>query len=379
MSKILSKSKVIILNKFLSFLDNNTNIFYQNLLDSGARSLEKTIFKCRKQNENKSKLIIFPFKILVSEGTICCFIGFALTNVKCIFTITDVYIIFDCQPQYKDKDLVVSFGKTCLFYKLIIKRTGEAEYSKILLLSNNNCLKIINGNFNKNKQKNNGKIGSVILDIVKIMNKNFKVLSCELQDASQLNINRTPIPGTINDIYISLKLFSIYKYGKTWYERQGFKSVDNSRLQLAKNKLRKIKIGDIIAQMEYFSELGKKVHLLPGENKSTFFKNYLEEFDLCINDLRDFYNNLFNRRNITFVEAMNKILKLSTDSKTGKLFLDNNLKLYDLLEHSLTEFMPIIKQKIINKNNRKNKYFSDSISDILQEIEETTMIMEIKY
>jgi hypothetical protein len=209
------------------------------------------------------------------------------------------------------------------------------------------------------------------------MNKHFKVLYCELQDASLININNNSIPENV--ISVSLKLFSIYKYGKTWYERQGFQSFEKNNLEQAKKQLKKIKVNDIISQMKYFSELGKKTFLLPGENKNIFIKNFIDDFDICIKDFQDFHKKIFNERNISFVDAMNKLIKLSTNPTNKKLFINNYLKIYIFIERGITEYMPYIKQKIINKNNKNNKYFSNNISDILQEINETTTIMRIEY
>jgi hypothetical protein len=358
-------SRILTLNNFLSCCNNDANIFYQSL----QQKLTKYAVKKKGNRRLNYKNVIFSFQIEVSKKSIiCCFINFNFSYTNIFYKIDNVLIIFDCNAKIKYDKIPVSLGKTCLFYSLSILAGGKVFYSKIELLGNKNCF--------KKKISNKEKIGKGIIDIVKLMNVHFGVTTCSLQDASSISIY--PKIGKKDEITISLKNYYLYTHGKTWYEKNGFVSIDNNMLTNLKTELNKIKLKNIINQnIKILDIIKKDKFILQSDENKIKFKSLvisgIEDFINALNDIISFSG----KNEITYIEAINILLESSKDKKTGKLLVCDNLETYEFIETMIMKGLPFIKQKIINKKNYS--LFGRSISDIMQEINYATEIMEIKY
>ena len=134
-----------------------------------------------------------------------------------------------------------------------------------------------------NKNKSVTLNGRYILNFANRLNEIFEVDVSELEDDSKIKVC---------DNYISLKLLSLLKYGKTWYEREvGFKLDDKEIYKIAE------KVGEMTV---------KKVYDVLEEIDNDMSKN--KEIELKLKKLTK--NN---------IEKVDKILKKISEGKNSKI------------------------------------------------------------
>lgn len=235
-------------------------------------------------------------------GEMCCWVQFAYDNA--IGLLINVDITFDCAGiRYTDIGMKKALGGTCLDYKIGYNNI-ELE-SHINLIGKNNC-------FIKVGPKNQQKAGTFSIDLAKRLNEKFGVTKCTLQDASTIEIGgqtktqqiknakksikkkpkgskiptRSKKPtGTKKPANprISLTFLSLFKYGKTWYERHGFVSSTPDRMDHYRKILLTIDVKEIRnSLLKTSSAMNKK-----SNYASSSEYEYLEEIRLYVNLLSE--------------------------------------------------------------------------------------------
>lgn len=232
--------------------------------------------------------------------------------------------LFDIQLYVKNKKLYIIIttdedNKQCLnmyFYKNYGTEHIQFKKSYIENINKDKC-----GYSEKKKDKNMS--GSFVLEFADELNKLLGVEVSELLDDSRINICEANLP---------LKIISLFKYGKTWYEKEG----------------------DFILQDDDMHKLIEDI----GEYRLSTIYEQFEEIDEKHWDIMDYKNKFIDENKKKVYKLLEKI-NLSKNAKIKTLItkiFDRNTKLKECEQKFLWDLILEIGTRKYVKTTDDPKY-----------------------